>query len=601
MSSCKKVLQKDDPQNLQASQIYSDSTVAKFTLDYIYTQNLPAWFGNGSVSYIATQGPSNLTEEAQSSNAVTGGTVTTDAVGDIGTSNSSSTNYGKIRNINQFLQDVDAGTIATGTKNRFKAQAYFWRAFRYFELVKLYGGVPLVLTPLNAVGQDALSQDFLPRATTTQTFAQIHADLDSAIKYLPAKWPQKADYGRVTRGAAQAYLGRVLLTYASPQFNVANDVSRWQAAYDASTAAIATLSANGWGLYPKEDVTMWTTEGGNADGSPQNSEAVLVTEYNTATDDVGTAPNGYTNATLPKYIGTSGGSNQPTWDLVQAFPMLDGKAPGTSTKYVYNQQTFFDNRDPRFNQTIAYNGCLWPTVGNTTYRQWTYFYFTNAAGTTSKSTEATASNTGFYLRKAVDPAITASNLVYSGTDWQEIRYAEVLLNQAEAAAELQRLGSAQEAYTNLIAVRKRAGIEAGTDGMYGLQTGMTHDQMITAIMFERQIEFAFEGKRYWDLRRRKLLESTLNGKKRTGLTITLKNTAANTDYILGTRDASASTAAGLDALYTTSFTLTVKNMDSSPIAFQTADYFFGIPLAAMQNNPSLINNNTWGGTFDPLQ
>jgi starch-binding outer membrane protein, SusD/RagB family len=601
MSSCKKVLEKDDPQNLQAPQIYSDSTVAKFTLDYIYTQNLPSWFGNGSVSYIASQGPSNLTEEAYGSNAIVNGTVTADAVGDIGTSNSNSTNYAKLRNINQFLVDVDAGTLAAGTKNRFKAQALFWRAFRYFELVKIYGGVPLVLTPLNAVGSDALSQDFLPRATTTQTFARIRADLDSAIKYLPAKWPQKADYGRVTRGAAQAYLGRVLLTYASPQFNPVNDQARWQAAYDASTAAIATLSANGWGLYPKEDVTMWTTEGGNADGSPTNPEAVLVTEYNTATDDVGTAPNSYTNATLPKYLGTSGGSNQPTWDLVQAFPMLDGKAPGTSTKYPYNMQTFYNNRDPRFNQTIAYNGCLWPTVGNTSYRLWTYYYFTNAAGTASKSTESTASNTGFYLRKAVDPAITASNLLYSGTDWQEIRYAEVLMNQAEAAAELQRLGVGQEAYANLIAIRKRAGIEAGTDGMYGLQTNMTHDQMIAAIMFERQIEFAFEGKRYWDLRRRKLLEATLNGKKRQGLTITLKNTGSNTDYILGTRDASASTPAGLDALYTSSFTLTTKNLDSTPIAIQSADYFFGIPLAAQQNNPQLLQNNTWGGTFDPLQ
>ena len=590
---------KPDLQNLQPSQIYGDSTVAKFSLDYIYTQNQPSWFGNGSVSYIGSLGPNNLTEEAYGSNAVTQGTVTSELVGDIGTSNSSSTNYGKLRVINQFISDMNAGTITTGTKKRFIAQALFWRAFRYFELVKIYGGVPLVLTPLNAVGSDALSNDFIPRSTTTATFKQIIADLDTAINYLPAKWPQTADYGRITRGAAQAYLGRVLLTYASPQFNPTNDQTRWQAAYDASTAAIATLSANGWGLYPKEDVTMWTTEGGKADGSPVNPEAVLVTEYNTSQDAVGTAPNSYTNATIPSYLGTAGGSNQPTWDLAQAFPMADGKPIGTSTKYTYNVQTFFDNRDPRFYQTIAYNGCNWPLIGNANYRLWTYYYFTNTAGTASKSTELSASNTGFYLRKAVDPNISASNLVYSGTDWQEIRYAEVLMNQAEAAAELGHLALGQEAYTNLIAIRKRAGIEAGTDGMYGLLANMTHDQMISAIMYERELEFAFEGKRYWDLRRRKLLESTYNGTKRTGLTITLKNTGTSSDYILGTRDASANTS--LDALYTASFTLTVKNMDSSPRLYQAADYFFGIPTNALQNNPSLIQNNTWGGSFDPLQ
>jgi hypothetical protein len=203
------------------------------------------------------------------------------------------------------------------------------------------------------------------------------------------------------------------------------------------------------------------------------------------------------------------------------------------------------------------------------------------------------------LRKGIDPSITASNLVYSGTDWQEIRYAEVLLNQAEAAAELGKLSSADPSYLNLIAIRKRAGIEAGSDGLYGLTANMNHDQMISAIMYERQIEFAYEGKRYWDLRRRKLLESTLNGKKRSGVSIMLKNNSSFADYLLLTRDASA--AASLDNTYSTYFTVTVKTLDTYNIAYQTADYFFGIPSAAITNNPKLVQNNTWGGAFDPLQ
>ncbi|XHR92877.1 RagB/SusD family nutrient uptake outer membrane protein [Mucilaginibacter sp. UC70_90] len=200
------------------------------------------------------------------------------------------------------------------------------------------------------------------------------------------------------------------------------------------------------------------------------------------------------------------------------------------------------------------------------------------------------------MRKAIDPNVSVANTPYIGTDWMEIRYAEVLLNQAECAA---ALGNVTTGYTNITAIRKRAGIEAGADNLYGLDAGMSPDQMITAIMNERKIEFAFEGKRYWDLRRRKLLESTLNGKMRTGLTVTLNNNASGKDYLTGTRDALA--AASLDALYSTSFTVKTKTMDSYNIAVQSGDYFFGIPSAALLNNINLQQNNTWGGPFDPLQ
>lgn len=624
LASCKKVLEKTDPQNLSVDEVFNDPAIAQLNLDYIYAQNVPGWFGNGTVSAIATAGPSNLTEEAQSDNAFVKGTITSESVGDIGTSNSSATNYGKIRLINNFIQDVNGGTLPQATKDLYSAQALFWRAFRYFELVKLYGGVPIVTTPLNAVGSDALSQTFLARSSTTVTFKQIITDLNTAITSLPANYGA-TDYGRITKGAAQAFLARVLVTWASPQFNSpitslpatatsvvpTTDITRWQQAYDMSNAAIATLTAAGYGLYSKWDYTMWTTEGANGAAS-KNPEAVMVTEYNSDATANGADNESYTGASEPKAISTSGGSNQPTWDLVSAFPMADGKAPGTSTKYPYamvNSTTpptnFYANRDPRFYQTIAYNGVVWPINATPTYRVWTYNYYTNTAGTNFKSTElVAASSTGFYMRKAVDPSITAANLPNAFTDWIEIRYAEVLLNHAEAAAETNHLS---EALADLIQIRKRAGIEAGTDNNYGLNGAMAHDDMINAIMNERQIEFAFEGKRYWDLRRRKLLEVTLNGRKRMGLTIYLKNTGTSTDYIATTRDASATTGTAFDTYFAANFTLQLKSLDSYNLAYQTADYFFGIPLAAYQNNPSLQQNNTWptntygNGIFDPIQ
>jgi len=596
MGGCTKVLDKQDLGNFTIPEVFNDSAVAKLDIDYIYSQNQPGWFGNSGGSLGSSYG--SLSDEQYGDNAYVKGTVTIETVTDIG-NQATSGNYFKIRTINMFIQHMRNGTLAPDVKKRFIGQALFWRAYRYFELVKLYGGVPVVTEPLDGVGADAKAAANLARNSTTETFNQIISDLDSAAAYCPVKWTNNADYGRVTSGSALAFLGRVLVTYASPQFNPGNDVSRWQAAYDVNTQAVAVLSANGFGLYNKWDYTMWTTEGSAGGSTPRNPEAVWVTEYNTNNTDIEQNNETYDNTTRPKYLATSGGSNQPTWDLAAAFPMKDGKDTLTSA-YTYNMQTFYKDRDPRFYQTIAYNGCNWGLSGNSTYRLWTYFYANNKnSPTKTVTTEINASSSGLYLRKGVDPALTVANIQYAGTDWIEMRYAEVLLNQAEAAAEIGKLGVADESYANLIAIRKRAGIEAGSDGLYGLAAGMNHDQMIDAIMYERRIELAFEGKRYWDLRRRKLLESTLNGKERLGVVVLLNNNGSYTDYINSTRDASA--VASLDSLYANDFTVTTKTLDTYPLAVQSADYFFGIPTKSLQNNVNLVQNNTWGGNFDPLK
>ena len=614
LPSCKKVLQKVPETTLTPTEVFSDSLVTVFYLNTIYTNNLPSWGGNTGGA-IGSVGPGSLTEENTGGSPYTAGSVTMETVGDIGTANSNSNTYAKIRNINDFITGMQTSPIAPDIKKRFIAQAVFFRALRYFELVKIYGGVPLETGTLSVIGTAAKVAADLPRNTTTQTWTQIVADLDTAINGLPAKWPNSADYGRITKGAAQAYLGRVLLTWASPQFNSSNDVTRWQTALTACNAAITTLTAAGYGLYPKEDVTMWTTEGGS-NGVPSNIEAVMVTEYNNlnSLSNPSTAlNNGYTQAGIPKALFGNGGNN-PTWTEVQAFPMADG-CPINSTvatcpgkTLTYNQNLYFDNRDPRFNQTIAYNGCLWPLEGNNLNRIWTYYYYTKANSSTIATTEASgASSTGFYCRKAIDPSITASLLPYSGTDWIEIRYAEVILNRAEAAAQT---GDLTTAYADLVSIRKRAGILAGSNNLYGLVPGMSQAQMVSAILLERQIEFAYEGKRYWDLRRYMLLESTLNGKFRQGLVTTLNvNASSYTDYLLATRDGLAATS--LDNVYNTYFTsstisgtvypaIAPKNLDNTAINYQTADYFFGIPTASIQSDPNLLQNNTWGGPFNPL-
>lgn len=608
LASCKKVLDKQDLSSFTAPQVYNDSVTTVLSINYIYGQNQPTWFGNAGGFSASIN---SLTDEQYGTSAFTAGTNNVDAVTDIGSSNTSG-NYVKIRTINMFIRDVNAGTMAPAVKKRFIAQALFWRAFRYFELVKLYGGVPLVLTPLDALGADAKNAALLPRNKTSEVFAQISADLDSAVRYLPNYWPNNGDFGRITAGAAQAYKGRVLLYQASPQFNRSNDQTKWQAAYDANVKAVQLLALGGYGLYPKYDVTMWTTQGGNS-GKPNNPEGVLVTQFNTlVATDQNASNNTYPNNTVPRYIGTGSPSNVPTWNLVQAYPMKDGKDTTSRdasqnrnvSKYAgtYSLQKFFLNRDPRFDATIAFNGAAWPLNGNSNYRIWTYYYNNRASGSANYVTTepSTPSNSNLYLRKAIDPSLTSSTFVNAGTDWMDLRYAEVLMNLAESAVEIGRTGEGQEAYTNLIAIRKRAGIEAG-DGYYGIPRNMNHDQLINFIVRERQVEFAFEGKRFWDVRRRMLVSSLFNGKKRLGVYVTLNPLAGNgTDYIAGTRDNLANTL-GLDAMYNTYFSVRTTALDTNPLTFSENNYFFGIPTATLQNNPNIQQTNLWGGNFDPLQ
>lgn len=589
LPACNKVLDKYDQKSIPGDLIYNDSNLVKLNVDYIYDQNLPGWGGNSNLTGGSISGSAaSLSDETYGESKFFEGTVTTSDVGDIGTGLNVNNNYGRIRVINMLMRDVDAGTLPPDTKKRLKAHAFFFRAYRYFDLVRLYGGVPLVLTALDAVGEQAKRDALLPRNTTTECFDQIVRDLDSAIAWLPGKYTANNDWGRLTSGAAAAFKGRVLLTYASPQFNPNDDAARWQKAYDANLQAKTILDANGYGLNASYD-KMWFEE-------VNNPEAVFITGYNTATGDQVRKNNGFDNSTRPSYLGTGGGSNQPTWEMVKAYPMKDGKMIDDPTSaYTYDQQLFYKNRDPRFDKTIAFNGVNWPINGNGNYKLWTYFV-------NNKTVENRASTTGFYTRKAINPTVDASNVQFSGTDWMEIRYAEVLLNLAESAVGINRTGTSDEGYTGLVAIRQRAGLEAG-DGLYGLKSGMTRAELFDAILFERRIEFAFEGKRFWDLRRWKKIEQVLNGKRRQKVIINLKTgpgIPAAADFA-NPASPNYRDKIDLDVAYTNYFELVFGDLDTKyAINWKPEYYFFGIPPNTMANNPNIAQTNLWGGAFDPL-
>jgi len=459
-------------------------------------------------------------------------------------------------------------------------------------------------------------------------------DLDSAIALLPAVWVA-SEYSRITRAAAASLKGRILLFYASPQFNPTNEKSRWEDAFNANIAARDLCLQDGYSLMP---VTAAITEQWpygydhnlifRKKKSEGNTEAIIVTPYFT---DVKT--HGYENSVVPDEVTTAGSpGNAPSWDLVIAFPMKDGSLAFKYNAALPNTRTFIGNgsdatkfylnRDPRFYATIAFNGGYYQLEGNASRRQWN-FQFTRKNGKIyygENTTSDKISSTGFYCRKMVDPSIARANMGKSATDWIEMRYAEVLLNLAECAFEFQGNNS-EVGYDCLKQIRARAGIEPGLDGYYGLKSS-AEITPIELTMNERRVEFAFEGKRFNDLRRRNMFTNNLgsyilklNGWKKSGsgFTIGLKNLALDSTMFM---TPSRRDTIKVENLYKY-FTMTAKSSGplvksinyiavTDPTALQTTMTgnfnFFDIPQNIITRSPALEQTIGWpNGKFNPFE
>ena len=505
--------------------------------------------------------------------------------------------YSYIRLMNILFENIDYGSLQQEVKDRIKGQAYFLRAWTYWNLVRLYGGVPMIFEVQTAfTGGDIDEGLFVKRNKTGECIEMINADLDSAYKYLPAEWENGYDYGRVTRGAAIALKGRILLYWASPQFNPDNHTDRWQLAYDVNKTALESLTSDGYGLHPSYKELF-------NDCREKTIEAIFVRVYNQ--DIAGSYYHGYDNAVRPSVESVGGGSkNHPTWSMVQAFPMASGYPVYTDSAMTeYNQNRFWLNRDDRFYYTIAYNTCDWPLSGNTGYKLWTYYQYDNASLVSILGSAKTY--TGFYCRKYIDPSILKANANQVGTDWIEIRFAEVLLNFAECANELD--GKTEEVREALNRIRnERDDVKVGM----GYIDENLDDRVIMReiIMTERQVELAFENKRHWDLRRRNMYEEDLgpnirklNGTRRCGWKVQLNEARVTPERFMTIRD-------GLDfsqpIVYNAYFLPgTVDTLDTQyAINFPQPKYnFYPFQDENVLKNPELEQNIYWGGTFDPFE
>lgn len=633
-------------------EVFKDAALAQGYVDYVYGLFLPANNAQSLSWNIAT----NNDTFAKTTDEFAGETdfnkiwtsisyTNTHALNYLGarlTTSIVNNPYTRLKQINIFIAEIDKYGLPEDVRNKLKGQMLFWRAWQYFDLVRLYGGVPLALTPQDPILADGNDLQ-IPRSSSSACIKQISADLDLAMTLLPGKW-SSADWGRITSGAAAALKGRVLLTWASPLFNRTDDVTRWEDAYKANLAAKNLLEANGFGLFKTGGTANATAWGNMWFTEVNNPEAVIVYGFNNLAIGGNTTKNsGWEQAARSKEIN-GGGSLSPTKEIVDAFPMKDGKMAGAST-YVYDAKKFYKNRDPRFYKTFVYNGAIWPYKESTTFKQWTYKWYRTATETTpSLTTELKGANSSaIYISKATDPNASNANgnFSQSGTDFMELRFAEVVLNLAESAIGSNRLAEGLE---GIKSIRERAGVE-NLDGSYGLAGVAGRDKLFAAVLNERNVEFAYEGKRFFDLRRWMLFEENsptaarlgikpLNGTRRTGYFITVKS-VAGVKYV-GTADpllkpatgnapildrdpatyptpnGSANYAAYLDYLYDNVFVITVKDdLDKTNPAdwkfkWYPEYYFFGLNENILSSSPYLEQTIGWNslkgaGTFDPLK
>ena len=274
------------------------------------------------------------------------------------------------------------------------------------------------------------------------------------------------------------------------------------------------------------------------------------------------------------------GWDWPTLELATAFPMVDG-SPDSLAQLGYSQ--LHKTRDPRFYATIAYNGSdygIKDLVILGTY-MWTY-HKQNVIDFEG----VLWSNKSFYRKKAIDKTIDFSNTYNAPVSWIELRFAEVLMNFGEAANEI---GKTDEALDVLYQIRQRAGILPGPDNRYGI-TANSQSEIRNAYSNERFIEFAFENKRFWDLRRLRKFELLNQMQSRHGLYITLKD-----GFILpsGKED--------INQIYD-EFNYEVKTIDPQLISWKENYYFFAIPKQYLDRNSKLMQTKGWdNGSFDPLQ
>ena len=369
--------------------------------------------------------------------------------------------YSVIRSANVFLANVDRCAMSATLKEQLKGEIRFIRAYEYHLLYYTWGEVPLTTEPLN-VGSLKV-----PRAQTGGTFSLILQDLDSAVASLPVAAPQA---GRITKGAALAFKSRVLL-------------------YEGMFAAAAAVSDS---LINMNVYALLRTPAG--DGYHQivntkqgnNQEEILAWQNDgiIRSNDQASFCNFFTNTLV-----------SPTNALVSSYEGYDKATDQTVPVDTSTTTSRFLNRDPRLDFTVAHTGSL-----------------INGQLLNSEALPLSNQSTGYGCAKYITDDILA-NSPHLTTDNMLIRYAEVLLTYAEAKIEANQID--QSVLDAINDVRSRAyGTVLSDIAHYPEVTATDQPTLRAVVRNERRVELAFEGFRWFDIKRWEIAAGqggTMNG------------------------------------------------------------------------------------------
>lgn len=472
-NSCKKdFLERAPGVNLTLDKVFADPVLAAEFADNSYQFRVSDYHRWGASS--TRTSTAHLSDES-----VAGGDALTSVAAfyqglyhstenDIGTVWDDS--YKGVRNCNVVLSRIDQvpWTAAQDAK-RIKGEQYFLRAFYYFELIRRFGGVPLI-EKVYGIEENV----DVPRNSYDECVNSILADLDKAETMLPADYnatsgPNTAsNYGRATMGSAKALRARALLYAASPRDNPANDIAKWQKAAD---AAKAVMDMNLYSLMPSYASML----------SLNKSPEYILIKVRGPRSRVFTY---LQDAILSPGSGGDQGTNNPTQNHVDLYEMANGK-PITDPASGYNPQQPYVGRDPRFYSNVLYNDVSWQGRRMQMYD----------GGLDYREGNQTYTLTRYYPRKWWPEVISASSSGTALVNYIYFRYGEILLNYAEAQNEA--AGPDVSVYNTVNQIRARA-------GMPNLPIGMTKIEMRSRIRNERAVELAYEDQRWYDIMRWKI-------------------------------------------------------------------------------------------------
>ncbi|MBC7569648.1 MAG: RagB/SusD family nutrient uptake outer membrane protein [Spirosoma sp.] len=445
--------------------------------------------------------------------------------------------YGYIREINLFIQRVDGSTkLSAAEKARFTAEGRYLRANAYFELVKRMGGVPLITEPLLYDYSGDVTNLRKPRAKESEVYDFVIAEME-AIKSVLPKTPgekSRATYGLAvaTKARAALYAGSIAKygvntpTVSLPGGEVGIPASKATAYFQTALASAQELINSGqYALYQKSPDLSTNFANIFLDKSG-NPEVIFVEDFKLQSGKI----HGFALDNQPRAIteeGERGGRLNPSLNLVQSFEKLDNTfAPlaintGSATNYIYydNPEDLFAGRDARLRGTVLVPGATFKDksidifagllLGNGTFLSGDQLgQLKNVNGASVQVVGKSgpiegydgSAQGGFYMRKYNDPVPGSGQIGTQSEVWQvRYRYAEVLLNAAEAGFEL---GQNALAATYMNQVRSRAGLTTPLT---------TADITFDRIVHERKVELAFENHELWDMKRWRIAHIIFDG------------------------------------------------------------------------------------------